>query len=110
MERDEMKEKQERSMSKTMNAFLMAGKVDMKQNLEEEISHIQLGNQEHQHVRLNNKHRPIAQIEKSKGECFVDSRTASNHYWNEITSDVPKERPLHRLNQYQIQSIILKIF
>ena len=69
MERNQMKEKQERSMSKTMNAFLMAGKVDLKPNLEEEISCKQLGNQEHRHVRPNKTPRPIAKIEKQKEQC-----------------------------------------
>ena len=95
MERNEMKEKQERSMSKTMNAFLIAGKVDLdlKQTLREETTHIQLGNQEHRHVRPNKTPRPIAKIEKQKEQCFVDSRTPSSQYQCEITSDMPKEHP-----------------
>ena len=90
MEFYERKEKQEISISMTMNVFLMAGKVDMKPNLEGEITCIQRGNQENHNVQPYNTPRPIAKIEKLKEQSFVDSRKPSSQYGY---------TPLQRLDQ-----------
>ena len=58
-------------MSKTRNAFLTET-LNKKQNLEEEVSHLQLGTQEHRRVQNNTTPGPFTKIESLEKCSFVD--------------------------------------
>ena len=64
-------------MRKTLNAFLKAGKENEKPKPEKEVSHLQVDNQKHRHVRPNTTPGPFASIRRVDNS-FVDSRTPSS--------------------------------